>query len=344
MRILRIFPIFIILGMTPLYSLCGNPKTDTSVTLLTFGDANLGRYVGKRLLEGDTLYPFRKIQSLLRSADIVFCNLESQLSDQHGETQNPKNNLIFTGPPQGGASLARGGISIVSTANNHAYDYGYNALTETIENLDASGVWHVGTDTDSNRIYRPVVKSIAGMSFAFFGVTKLMNSSCCGWKPYIARADTGKLLPEIRAIRDSVDVLIVSYHGDEEYGEIPTAGQKRFYHLLIDAGVDIVLGHHSHVLQGIEVYKGGWCVFSLGNFVFYQPQRYWARRSAGIRWMFVKKENTVRIHTVDIIPIDAGFQPTEIEDARERKVILDRINRLSSIRFPWSYSDNVHIQ
>jgi poly-gamma-glutamate synthesis protein (capsule biosynthesis protein) len=344
MGVLRIFLIIIFLGVTPLYSLCGDPRTSTSVTLLTFGDANLGRYVGKKLLQGDTLYPFRKIQPLLRSADIVFCNLESQLSDQHGETQSPKNNLIFTGPPQGGASLARGGISIVSTANNHAYDYGYRALTETIANLDASGVWHVGTDTDSNRIYRPFMKSISGITFAFFAVTELMNSYCCEWKPYIAWADTGKLFPEIRAIRDSVDVLIVSYHGDEEYRDVPTARQKRFFHMLIEAGVDIVVGHHSHVLQGIEAYKGGWCVFSLGNFVFYQPQRHWAMRSAGIRWTFVKKENTVRIQSVDIIPIDGGFQPSEIEDARERKEILDRIHRLSTIRFPWSCSNNVYIQ
>jgi poly-gamma-glutamate capsule biosynthesis protein CapA/YwtB (metallophosphatase superfamily) len=342
MGALRLFLIILILGASRFPVLSGEPGGSTSVTLLTFGDVNLGRYVGKKLLQGDTLYPFRNIQSLLHSADIVFCNLESQLSDQHGETQSPKNNLIFTGPPQGGASLARGGISIVSTANNHAYDYGYRALDETIANLDASGVWHVGTDTDSSRIYRPLVKRVSGVTFAFFAVTELMNSTCCEWKPYIAWADTGKLFPVIRAIRDSVDVCIVSYHGDEEYRDTPTAGQKRFFHLAIDAGVDIVVGHHSHVLQGIEAYKGGWCVFSLGNFVFYQPQRHWTTRSAGIRWTFTRKDNLVSIRSIDIIPIEAGFQPSEIQDAEERNKIFDRIHRLSTVRFPWAYSGNVH--
>jgi poly-gamma-glutamate synthesis protein (capsule biosynthesis protein) len=346
MSVLRIIMIIVIVGTMPYVSRSREPhdSTDTSVTLLTFGDVNLGRHVGKMLLKGDTLFPFQRIQPLLQSADIVFCNLESQLSDQHGETQHPKNNLIFTGPPQGGASLARGGISIVSTSNNHAYDYGYRALIETISNLDASGIGHVGTDSDSNRIYRPLVKRIGGITYAFFGITELMNVPCCGWKPYIAWADTGKLFPEIRSIRDRADILIVSYHGDEEYRDAPTPRRKAFFHTLIEAGVDVVLGHHSHVPQGIELYKGGWCVFSLGNFVFNQPQYEWTMKSVGLRWIFDKKGGKVKIKSVTIIPIRTGFQPSESVDERERQDILNRIHRLSNVRFPWSCSDTEHIQ
>lgn len=320
-----------------------NDSSSKYVSMLTFGDVNLGRHVGKMLLQGDTLYPFRKIRQIFTTTDIVFINLESQLSDQQGETQNPKNNLIFTGPPQGGASLAQAGINIVSTANNHAYDYGFQALKETIANLDASRIWHVGTAIDSSRRYRPLVRQISGISFAFFAVTEPMNFSCCEWKPYIALADSGKLFPEIRAIRDSVNIVIVSYHGDEEYKDNPTTRQKRFFHQLVEAGVNIVLGHHSHVLQGVEVYKGGWCVYSLGNFVFSQPKRKWTRLSAGIRWVFEKYEGKVSIRSVTIIPIMAGVQPSECTDAREHKEILDRVHRLSNIKFPWSFSDSLHI-
>jgi len=346
MIVLRIFLIIVIVGTVPYTSRSDEPRdsADTSVTLLTFGDVNLGRHVGKMLLKGDTLFPFQRIQTLLQSADIVFCNLESQLSDQHGETQHPKNNLIFTGPPQGGASLARGGVSVVSTSNNHAYDYGYRALIETITNLDASGIGHVGTTSDSNRLYRPLVKRISGITFAFFGVTALMNVPCCEWKPYIAWADTGKLFPEIRGVRDFVDVTIVSYHGDTEYRDRPTQRQRDFFHALINEGVDVVLGHHSHVPQGVELYRGGWCVFSLGNFVFNQPQHEWTMKSVGMRWVFDRKNAKVRIASIDVIPIRTGFQPSESVDERERRDILDRIHELSNVRFPWSCDGTAPIQ
>ncbi len=345
MRVLRTFLVITTVVLTSPYSRSGE-KNDSicgSVTLLTFGDVNLGRRVGKMLLQGDTLFPFHKIRQTLKTSDIVFVNLESQLSDQKGETQNPKNNLIFTGPPQGGAALAQAGITIVSTANNHAYDYGFQALKETIANLDASNVWHVGTDTDSSLVYHPLVRRISGVTIAFFAVTELMNSSCCGWKPYVAWADSGKLFPEIRAVRDSVDLVIVSYHGDEEYKDTPTPEQKAFFHQLVDTGVDIVVGHHSHVLQGVEVYKQGWLVYSLGNFVFSQPQRRWTQLSVGIRWVFGKEQGKVRIRSVTIIPIRAGFQPFECEDVQDRREILDRIQRLSNVRFPWTQSESLQI-
>jgi poly-gamma-glutamate capsule biosynthesis protein CapA/YwtB (metallophosphatase superfamily) len=345
MRILGTISFIVILVIVLSSSKAGetNNNTQTSVTMLTFGDTNLGRYVGKVLLQGDTLYPFRRIRQTLAEADIVFLNLESQLSDQKGETQSKKNNLIFTGPPEGGASLAQAGITIVSTANNHAYDYGFRALKETIENLDSSNIWHVGTGIDSNRLYKPLRKRISGITFAFFAVTELMNTPCCAWKPYVAWVDSGRLFPEIRAIRDSADVIIVSYHGNEEYKDAPTREQQIFFHQCIDRGVDIVVGHHSHVFQGIEKYKSGWCVYSLGNFVFAQPQRRWTQRSAGIRWKFEKEQGKITIRSIDIIPIRAGFQPSETDDAQEREEILDRIHRLSNVRFPWSYKDSLQI-
>lgn len=345
MRVLRTFLVMTAIVVISASSRSGEP-IDTArhrATLLTFGDVNFGRYVGKKLLQGDTLYPFRKIRPVLTTADIVFVNLESQLSDQGGETQDPKNNLIFTGPPEGAVSLAQSGITIVSTANNHAYDYGFEALKETIENLDSSNIQHIGTSTEPGQLYLPVLMKISGITIAFFAVTELMNVPCCDWKPYIAWADSSRLFPAIRAIHDSVDMVIVSYHGDEEYKEKPTRKQKNFFHWLIDTGVDIVLGHHSHVLQGIEEYHGGWCVYSMGNFVFAQPQREWTQRSAGIRWQLEKKSGRASIGEITIIPIRTGFQPSEVDNTRERDKILERINRLSNVRFPWSLTASIQI-
>ncbi len=330
----------------PLLLLCGwlgaseAADTTTTVSLIAFGDVNLGRAVGKRLIKGDTLFPFRKMMPVFSTADLVFVNLESQLSDQKGETQDPKNNLVFTGPPQGGETLRRGGIRIVSTANNHAFDYGLRALKETIINLDSSGIWHSGTALDSGSLYRPLIRSVSGIRFAFFAVTAVMNSQSHQWRPYIALADSGKLLPSIRWYRDSADIVIVSYHGDREYTRTPTSTQRKFFRQLVDAGVNIVIGHHSHVPQGIERYRDGWLVYSLGNFVFRQPQKFWTQRSFGVRWIFRRKEKQTRVTDVDVIPVSAGFQPVETRNDGEKKIILKRLRALSNVVFPWRECDS----
>lgn len=112
-----------------------------TISILFCGDINLGRKIGKKLLKGDSIYPFYYVRDEFFKNDIVFGNLESQLSDQNGETQHRKYNLIFTGPPEGAKSLRINGINIVSTANNHAFDYGKRAFDETIENLTSQGIF-----------------------------------------------------------------------------------------------------------------------------------------------------------------------------------------------------------
>jgi len=97
------------------------PIVQLPVRLLAFGDVNLGRVLGKKIYAGDIDYPFVRIKQLFETADVVFVNLESQLSDQDGETERPGSNLIFTGPKEGAGTLRRSGITMVATANNHRF-------------------------------------------------------------------------------------------------------------------------------------------------------------------------------------------------------------------------------
>ncbi len=314
----------------------GENDSSSVVRMFTFGDVNLGRVVGQRILAGDTLYPFRGMKELLATADVVFVNLESQLSDQNGETQDPAHNLIFTGPPAGGATLARGGVTVVSTANNHAFDYKLRALKETLRNLDASGIYHAGTSEDPVHVYAPVRLTVGGIRFAFFAVTALMNTQSPEWRPYIAMVDTGKLLPELRRIRDSVDVLIVSYHGGNEYVDYPTASVKKDFRAIADAGADLIIGHHPHVFQGVNRTDRVWQVYSLGNFVFRQPQKEWTQKSIGLLWSFSRCNRTVSLDTVDAVPILTGFQPSPVDKTSpEGMEILQRLQQLSNVTFPW---------
>ena len=307
------------------------PPVEMRVRLLAVGDINLGREVGQEILDGDTLYPFQAVRDTFARFDLVFGNLESCLSEQGGETQSPKNNLVFTGPPAGAWSLRRAGIHVVSTANNHALDYGLKGWGETIDRLREAGVEFVGTGRDSLRLGGPLVLDRGGVRVAIFACTDIMNRPGLEWKKYVAAADTGTLAPSIRTFRDSVDFVIISYHGGEEYSQRPTRRTVEFARAMIDAGADLFLGHHPHVPYGIERRGKGLIVYSLGNFVFRQPDREWTKRSYAFSAEILKDTVATRLRDYRIIPVRCGLQPTFVVDWSAGAAIHERVRQLSSV-------------
>ncbi|MGA7159538.1 MAG: CapA family protein [Bacteroidota bacterium] len=299
-------------------------------TLLAFGDVNLGRIVGQKILAGETDFPFQKISYRRDSTDIVFANLECQLSDQNGVTQDPVHNLIFTGPPNGAEALTKFGFTHVSTSNNHAFDYGKHALVETLDHLDGENIGHNGTVRSARTLYEPLMFEKNGIRFAFFAVTDLMNFKH-GWHNNVATTDTGKLFPAIREAASSVDVVLLSVHGGEEYSDRPTKRIAKFDEECVKEGVTIVLGHHPHVPYGVERYGNSYIVHSLGNFVFYQPQLFWTQLSFAAKITFEKKSATTSVISVECIPIRAGCQPTVLSDSSALDQLQKRLQSLSNI-------------
>jgi poly-gamma-glutamate capsule biosynthesis protein CapA/YwtB (metallophosphatase superfamily) len=234
--------------------------------------------VGQILLREPARDFFTPLAPLLASADIRFCNLESQLSDQRGETESPVNNLVFTGPPAGADALARAGFTIVSTANNHAWDYGERALFETMDNLDRAGVRYVGTGKKRPDAYRPVILEVRGVRVAFHAVTDIWNQGSLFTHPaaeFVAGADPAALPIAVRALRadPSVDFIAVSYHGLSEYMDQPMERTRTLLRSAIDAGADVILGHHPHVIQGVEWRRGRPILYSLGNLLMRMHSR-----------------------------------------------------------------------
>ena len=131
---LTISVLALLLMQVPL-TLAQSTDSLVSVSLLALGDVNLGRKVGQEILKGNKDYPFEKFGEVLARADVVFANLECPVTDQNGETQSPKSNVIFCAPPDAAATLRRAGVTVVSTANNHAFDYGLKGLRETVKFL-----------------------------------------------------------------------------------------------------------------------------------------------------------------------------------------------------------------
>jgi poly-gamma-glutamate capsule biosynthesis protein CapA/YwtB (metallophosphatase superfamily) len=295
---------------------------------MMFGDVNLGRAVGQQLLRGNLDYPFERVKDSLSKADVVFANLESQLSDQNGETQDPRYNLIFCGPPSGAQSLKQAHVSVVSTANNHAFDYGVKALRETIQNLQGAGISFAGTSVDSVDDWGPAIVEVGGMRIGFLAYTQFVNLKGA-WKGQIALFDSLRARRDLQELRPKVDLVVVSYHGGVEYTDKPTERIRRAFHLLAEWGADVVVGHHPHYVQGIELYEGKLLFYSLGNFVFYQPQREWTQFGLGVELVCVRDGAKVEVESARLLPVHAGLQPSFVLSTEQGRAFYQRLKRLS---------------
>jgi poly-gamma-glutamate capsule biosynthesis protein CapA/YwtB (metallophosphatase superfamily) len=302
---------------------------EQQATLLVFGDVNLGRAVGQELLKGNNAYPFRNVSDSLAKADIVFVNLESQLSEQGGETQHPKYNMIFCGPPAGAWALREAHVTIVSTANNHAYDYGDRALRETIANLDSAGVVHVGTSVDSVQAFAPSIIACSGYRIGFLAYSQFMNFKG-KWGGHVALFDERQVVADIDSLRPLVDFVVVSYHGGREYVDEPPAAVRKHFRIIADAGADLVVGHHPHYVQGIEWYKKTLFLYSLGNFVFYQPQLEWTQRGLGAELVLARHDSAVVLDRVRLLSLRAGLRPAFDLSVSENEAFFRRLQKISS--------------
>ncbi|MBI3005021.1 MAG: CapA family protein [Ignavibacteriales bacterium] len=312
--------------------LCSAQRVDSlaRVTLLAFGDVNLGRTVGQRILQGDVDYPFTRIRDTLSASDFVFVNLESQLSDQGGQTEDPTSNIVFCGPPVAAASLRRAHIGIVSTANNHAFDYGLKALRETISFLRTEGIESVGTSEDSTGVSSFAIVEKHHLRIGIAAYTQFVNGPVL-WQGHISLFDSQRAKIEISNLKKQVDFVIASYHGGKEYVDAPDAQTQAEMRFLIDAGADVVIGHHSHVPQGIEGYGKGLIFHSLGNFVFLQSP-YWTRRSYGVEFTIEKFIDRSTISAIRLVPVRAGYQPSLDLSKDEITKLIERVKSLSNVQ------------
>jgi poly-gamma-glutamate capsule biosynthesis protein CapA/YwtB (metallophosphatase superfamily) len=240
--------------------------------LIFAGDVMFSRAVRRQILAArDPAMPFRKIAPLLAASDIAFVNLESPFSD---EGRYFESGLIFHAPPEAIAGLQLAGIAIASTANNHARDDGAHGVEFTVAWLRSHGIEPLGTSESETRTHQGVVLVRNGVRFGFLGYT--FDQQNGNWRDIdrrIALADPAAVCSDVTELRKRADVVIVSMHHGIEYMPKPNKAQIAFAHAAIDAGATLVIGHHPHVVQPEEKYKGGLIFYSLGNFVFDQYQR-----------------------------------------------------------------------
>jgi poly-gamma-glutamate capsule biosynthesis protein CapA/YwtB (metallophosphatase superfamily) len=313
---------------------------DGEITLIAGGDVMLGRSLGEGILQLGTPYPFEFVANILAAADIAFVNLEVPVSPG-GEPA--EKDFVFRAPPEAAVSLSKAGIDIVSLANNHAYDYGPEALLDTIDLVRAENIATVGAGRDKAEATEVIVLEIGGVRVAFLAYVSVPPDSGSGFNveetqatettPGVNWLDPERIPEDVELAQKVSDVVIVSMHTGTEYQDALTELQVEAAHAAIDAGSSLVIGAQPHVLQRIETYNGGLILYSLGNFVFdfdyvdYQHEGLPSSLSALVQIDLTRKGVTgCRIVPVVIAEEDGRPRPVEGADAQP---VLDRLKRLS---------------
>lgn len=261
--------------------------TPEPLKIVAVGDILLGRGVQSRLKNAgkDYTYPFLETADILRQGDVVFANLEEAITSRTHSLTNIKNGgkYVLKNEVDSIKGLEFAGFNLVNLANNHILDYYEEGLFDTIEILKEHGIAFSGAGKNLEEAKKPAILEKKGYKIGLLSYTDMAEIIYKGNPQIMFAARENKagvvkrpitfddsIKSDIESLRKEVDILMVSLHwGIEESFEI-TENQVEFAHNLIDNGVDVILGHHPHQFQGIEIYKGKPIFYSLGNFIFDQ--------------------------------------------------------------------------
>lgn len=304
------------------------------VTLAAVGDVMLARKVGRLMEEQGNDYPVKNIAGTLARADITFGNLESPIGT--GGRPLPQKGIWFRAQPDSAEALVTAGFDVVSVANNHAVDYDGEVFMQTLDILDANEIKAVGGGADIDAARQPVVVEKNGLRIGFLAYSEMADIvwslqyprmlMATDEQPGIAPAGPAyedEILADVEKIASHVDALVLSLHWGNEYQYRPRQDQREFGRRLIDAGVDLVIGHHPHTLQGVERYKNGVIAYSLGNFIF--DQNFSQQTTEGL--MLEATLSPVGVESVAFKPVVIPQSQPQLAQGKD----ADRINKLTAM-------------
>lgn len=280
-------------------------KAQDPIVMIFGGDVTLGGFYPLLAPEPyeDFDWPFKKLTSVFSEADVIMVNCENAITRSNKKVSKRFN---FKMEPELAEIFRRYNIQ-VALANNHVYDYGAEGLVDTLKHLDYYGVKHVGAGLNLGDARRPIIRSVEGKKIAFLAYGNY--SPAKGNSPGIAYRNPQHVVEDIKkAKKTGSDYVIVNFHWGIERNTLPTKDDQDLAHFAIDNGADVIVGHHPHVLQPVEIYKGKIIAYSLGNFVFGGNSRH-PRDSMLLEVVFNENALSYRKIPIRIDPRETRYQP-----------------------------------
>lgn len=287
-------------------------------------DGALKNHIGKYGIN----YPWTKVSSYFTEDDLTIVNLETSVTT--GGKKWPNKQFNFRSNPNSIDGMVKSGVEVATLANNHVLDYGYEGLLDTLKTLDSYNIKYTGAGKNKKDAISGIIVEEKGVKIGILAfsriipdvkwyATKNRAGLVSGYDPYV-----NEMTKRIAEMKKEADIVILSIHWGVERSTTPRKQEINLAKKAIDSGADIVVGHHPHVLQGIQVYKGKPIFYSLGNFVFNSGSK------AGTNTMIgqVKIENK-KIQGINIIPCKiVNSRPIPLE-GKDKLAAINNINKLS---------------
>jgi poly-gamma-glutamate capsule biosynthesis protein CapA/YwtB (metallophosphatase superfamily) len=291
---------------------------------------------------GDPALVFTGMQPVFSRVDFVFANLEFPFAQK---TVVPVRGNVFNAPSEWVEGLVDHRFRVLNLANNHAMDQGEQGLFDTISLLRSRGLSPFGAGKNEAEAWVPAEIEVEGIRIGFVGASYAsINDSGDTWLRFVARIeDKPRLQRAIAELRTRVDFVVATMHAGIEYVPVPFGPQILFGKAAIDAGADIVIGAHPHVVQPVEIYKGRYIFHSLGNFIFDQTDRH-TDEGAALEITLMRGEegdpHAVRLARLEVLPVvivDAAPQPASEPTAGD---ILGRMKLSAAALPPYPSTNN----
>ncbi|SDD26920.1 CapA family protein [Actinokineospora iranica] len=261
---------------------------------------------------------FAGVKPVLDRADVAVCHLEVPIADAAGPFRGyPR----FNAPPELAAGLAASGFDTCSTASNHTLDQGPAGVAKTLDALDAAKITHTGSARSAREAATPLIREVAGARVGFLSYTFGLNQGTTrpAASPWLANLlDPAAVLAEARAARAAgAEIVVASLHWGAESRHEPTADQVLIAKALLgDPAVDLIIGHHAHVVQPFEKVEGKWVAYGLGNLVAKHEQPKGVTEEGVLaRFRFTKSGARWTVDKAEYIPtlVDLG-PPIRLRD------------------------------
>ncbi|PKM91305.1 hypothetical protein CVU82_01760 [Candidatus Falkowbacteria bacterium HGW-Falkowbacteria-1] len=299
-------------------------SVDDGVSLIAVGDISYSRGVERMVkAKGDINYPFLEIKDYLKNSDLVFANLETPITEGREISDFE---MVFRSNPGTEQALKDAGFSIMSLANNHTPNFGERGLLDTFACLDRVNIVYSGAGKNNEEADAPVYIERKGIRFAFLSYNDF-DVVPAYYEASENRAGTAfmrieKMNENVKKAKENSDFVIISMHSGTEYVDNPNNSQINFAHSAIDAGADMVIGHHPHVVQTVEEYKGKFIFYSLGNFVFDQSWSQDTTEALLVKIYFTKNG----ISKISFLPVVSdNLVQVKVADREEAKKIITRL-------------------
>ena len=242
-----------------------------SLTFASTGDLMFAREVGTFVDAHGGAAALANVADELSAPDVTIANVEAPLTNDESDALIGKD-VYWMSRPAGIDALKAAGIDVVSLANNHIMDYGAAGLRDTLEALDGAGILHAGAGLTESTASEPAELEVNGVRIAFFSWTDIIPDNFLAYGEgagvVSARMNMADACKRVSEAKETHDIVIVAMHWGVEYqAYIDEAQQQVPAHQLVDAGADVIVGNHPHVIEGIEFYNGALISYSQGDFV-----------------------------------------------------------------------------